>query len=159
MGGEMSNLRDNARDLRKHMTDAERRLWSSLRHTQLGARFRRQAPIGPYIADFACFDPRLVIEIDGGQHAEQRGYDSRRDDWLKSQGFTVLRFWNNDVMGNFEGVRERILSKLRMLSGSTPHPNPPPQGGRESRDVASCDGDSELPNPPPQGGREQEGRS
>jgi very-short-patch-repair endonuclease len=125
----MSNLRDNARDLRKHMTDAERRLWSSLRHTQLGARFRRQAPIGPYIADSACFEPRLVIEIDGGQHAEQRGYDSRRDDWLKSQGFTVLRFWNNDVMGNFEGVRERILSKLRMLSGSTPTPTLPHKGG------------------------------
>ena len=91
------------------MTDAERRIWSRLRSRQLGPRFRRQAPIGPYIADFACFDPRLIIEIDGGQHDEQRGYDSRRDGWLKSQGFVVLRFWNNEVLENAEGVLERIL--------------------------------------------------
>ena len=132
----MPNLRDNARDLRKNMTDAERRLWSALRGRQIGARFRRQAPIGPYIAGFACFDPRLIVEVDGGQHDGRRDYDNRRDGWLKSQGFDVLRFWNNEVLENTEGVLERILSELRVLGASTPHPNPPPQGGREEEDGA-----------------------
>jgi very-short-patch-repair endonuclease len=128
----MSHIHDKARNLRKNMTDAERRLWLFLRDKQRQARFRRQAPIGPYIADFACFDPRLVIEIDGGQHDEQRDYDTRRDDWLRSQGFLVLRFWNNEVLENTEGVLERILGELQALVGVTPpHPSPPPPGGRE----------------------------
>ena len=134
-GGDMSDLRDKARGLRKNLTDAERRLWSSLRNEQLGVRFRRQVPIGPYIADFACFDPRLVIEVDGGQHDEQRGYDTRRDDWLRSQGFLVLRCWNNEVLGNTQGVLQRILSELKVLSTSLPHPNPPPQGGRVQEEL------------------------
>jgi BirA family biotin operon repressor/biotin-[acetyl-CoA-carboxylase] ligase len=129
----MTSLRDNARDLRKHMTDAERRLWSHLRRKQLGARFRRQAPIGRYIADFACFDPKLVIELDGGQHDEHRGYDAQRDAWLRAQGFTVLRFWNNDALRNTEGVLERIAQVLRTILAPSPHVNPPPQGGRERK--------------------------
>ncbi len=117
------------------MTDAERRLWSSLRHQQLGVRFRRQAPIGPYIADFACFAPRIVIEIDGGQHADQQDYDSRRDDWLRAQGFRVLRFWNNEVLGNTQGVLERILSELRC--NPPPLPSPIRAAGKGSAGTAT----------------------
>jgi len=155
----MPNLRDKARDLRKNMTDAERRLWSHLRNDQLGVRFRRQAPIGPYIAYFACFDPRLVIEVDGGQHDEQRGYDTRRNDWLRSQSFVVLRFWNNEVLGNTEGVLERILNELKVSRSSTPSPwmGEGRGGGAAQRanGEAGCN-PSPHPNPPPQGGRENE---
>lgn len=83
------------------MTPQERRLWNVLRDRQLGGlRFRRHAPIGPYIADFACFAPRPVIEVDGGQHGPER--DARRDAYFAEQGFQVLRFWNNEVSGNLE---------------------------------------------------------
>jgi very-short-patch-repair endonuclease len=127
----MPTQRDHARALRKTMTDAESRLWSALRGRQSGARFRRQAPIGPYIADFDCFDPRLVLEVDGGQHDAQREYDQRRDDWLRSQGFVVLRFWNNEVLGNTEEVLARVWEELERLRRTSPHPSPPPQGERE----------------------------
>jgi very-short-patch-repair endonuclease len=131
----MTSLRDKARDLRCNLTDAERRLWHHLRGKQLGARFRRQAPIGPYIADFACFDPKLVIELDGGQHDQQRGYDTRRDAWLRAQGFALLRFWNDETLRNTSGVAERIWRELRSIRESLPHPNPPPQGGRGPGDL------------------------
>ena len=100
-----------ARELRQNMTDAERRLWKELRGGSLGARFRRQAPIGPYIVDFACFQRRLVIEIDGGQHLENSS-DATRDAWLEEQGFRVLRFWNHEVLKNPEGVLQMIATKL-----------------------------------------------
>jgi very-short-patch-repair endonuclease len=104
----------SARDLRKQLTDAERRLWYLLRRKQLaGFRFRRQAPIGRYIADFACFAERLIIEVDGGQHADAQAYDEARTAWLDSEGFRVLRFWNNDVLGNQEAVLQTILDALR----------------------------------------------
>ena len=109
-------LIERARRLRRESTEAEKRLWNKLRARQLlGAKFRRQAPIGPYIVDFVCFERKLVIEIDGGQHAEhdQRAYDEERTKWLKSQGFRVLRFWNNEVLGNLEGVLTRIAEVLR----------------------------------------------
>ncbi|MCH8113040.1 MAG: endonuclease domain-containing protein [Proteobacteria bacterium] len=116
-----------ARRLRKTPTDAEQRLWSVLRRRQIeGARFRRQAPIGPYVVDFACLAEKLVVEVDGGQHARQQDRDAARTAWLESQGFHVLRFWNNEVLGNIEGVTERIAGALR----ASPHPGPPPQGGR-----------------------------
>ena len=127
MGGRMA--RDFARDLRKNLTDAERCLWRDLRHCQIaGCRFRRQAPIGPYIVDFVCFERKLVVELDGGQHAAQVEYDQTRTDWLGSQGFRVLRFWNSEVFENRDGVLEAIGQALI----ATPHPGPPPQGGRGS---------------------------
>jgi very-short-patch-repair endonuclease len=106
-----------AKALRKHSTDAEKLLWRYLRAKQLGGvKFRRQQPIGKYIVDFVCFSHKLVIELDGGQHAQlhERRKDRYRDAWLKDQGFKVLRFWNSDVLGNIEGV--------------SPSPNPSHQG-------------------------------
>jgi len=103
----------HARDLRQNMTDAERRLWRELRCGSLGVRFRRQVPIGPYIVDFACFQRRLVIELDGGQHLEDPR-DEARDAWLREHGFRVLRFWNHEVLKNPEGVLEVIAAKVGM---------------------------------------------
>jgi len=91
------------------MTDAERALWRVLRARGLGPKFRRQEPIGPYIVDFVALDERVVIELDGGQHAESRS-DPARDADLRAQGFTVLRFWNTEVLTNLEGVVSRIRS-------------------------------------------------
>jgi adenine-specific DNA-methyltransferase len=100
--------------LRSEATDAERHLWSFLRKRQLaGNRFRRQVPIGNYIADFACLDAKLVIEVDGGQHDEQRRYDERRDASIGALGFRVLRFWNNQVLGETDAVLEVILQALQ----------------------------------------------
>jgi very-short-patch-repair endonuclease len=94
-----------ARQLRSNPTEAEKRLWSKLRLKQIGGhRFRRQAPIGPYVADFACLAQRLIIEVDGGQHDSRATQDDARTAWLERQGFRVLRFWNNEVLGNVEGV-------------------------------------------------------
>ena len=107
-----------ARTLRKTPTDAERRLWARLRRRQLDdCRFRRQAPIGRYIVDFACFERRLIVEIDGGQHARRRNADAARTVWLERQGFKVLRFWNNDVLGNTDGVVATLLGELRARRG------------------------------------------
>ena len=118
----------SARRLRKHLTDAEKALWSKLRYRQLdGHRFRRQIPLGPYVIDFGCLASRLLIEIDSGQHVDRSEHDTRRTAWLESRGYRVIRFWNNDVMSNIDGVIEMIRTEL----AATPHPNPPPQGGRE----------------------------
>jgi very-short-patch-repair endonuclease len=119
---------EHARQLRKEMTDTERFAWYRLRKRQLaGHKFRRQVPLGSYIADFVCLESRLILEFDGGQHAERVVYDERRTRWLESQGFRVMRFWNIDVLKEWEAVEQVIL---RALTGSTPHPNPPPHGGR-----------------------------
>ena len=119
---------DLARDLRKNMTDAEQRLWYHLRHRQLGqCRFRRQAPIGPYIVDFVCFEKRLIIELDGSQHAVRVEEDLRRTAWLSSQGFRVIRFWNNLIFEDREAVFEAVCLAL------TPPPQPSPTRGREYR--------------------------
>src|SRR5580692_11066238 len=100
-----------ARKLRGTPTDAEIRLWSRLRRKQLdGFRFRRQQPIGRYIVDFFCPEAKLIIEVDGGQHADE---DSKRSDWLTERGYRVIRFWNNDVLANTEGVLLSILEALR----------------------------------------------
>jgi very-short-patch-repair endonuclease len=94
-----------ARNLRKNLTDAERTLWQKLRARGLeGHKFRRQVPLGPYIVDFVCKSAQLVVEVDGGQHAEQEDYDRKREHFLRSQGYEVVRFWNNEVLGNLEGV-------------------------------------------------------
>ncbi len=101
-----------ARELRITMTDAERRLWSALRGRRLrGFKFRRQHRLGPFIADFVCVEHRLVIEADGGQHAGS-AVDARRTAWLEARGWRVLRFWNNDILGNSEGVQDAILRAL-----------------------------------------------
>jgi very-short-patch-repair endonuclease len=107
-----------ARNLRKNMTEAETRLWTRLRRKQIdGRRFRRQVPLGPYVVDFLCLDARLIVEVDGGQHAENTA-DVSRTAWMERQGFRVLRFWNHEVLENGDGVVEVIRSALNR--------NPPP---------------------------------
>ena len=109
----------HAKILRTNQTQAEQRLWYHLRaHRFMGLKFKRQKPLGRYIADFVCIEHRLIIEIDGGQHAEQAAYDQHRDAWLRSQGYTVLRFWNNEVMQQLEGVLEQI--RLTLSPGPSP---------------------------------------
>ena len=100
-----------ARELRNNATDTERALWQLLRDRQLGWRFRRQFVIAPYVVDFACPEARLIIEADGGQHAEPADHD-RRDAFLEEKGWRILRFWNNDVVENRDGVARRILEIL-----------------------------------------------
>ena len=102
-----------ARLLRSAMTSVERLLWQALRGKQLnGHRFRRQHPIGQYIADFACIEQKIVIELDGGQHQEQLVYDEQRSAFLRAHGWQILRFWNNDVLNNFDGVLFVIAENL-----------------------------------------------
>jgi len=107
---------ETARALRKRLTPREVKLWVKLRELKpLGFHFRRQAPIGRYIVDFASFKSRLVIEADGGQHGmlDETQLDQTRDAFLRSQGFEVLRFWNSDIDGNLDGVMETIFSALK----------------------------------------------
>ena len=104
-----------SRSLRRDSTDAEKKLWRKLRARQLaGAKFRRQHPLGPYILDFYCAEARLAIELDGGQHAfeEQSRHDEQRSRYLAEQGIQELRFWNNEVLKNTEGVLQKIWSAL-----------------------------------------------
>jgi very-short-patch-repair endonuclease len=120
---------ERARELRKKPTDAELKLWQALRRRQVdGHRFRRQAPVGPYCVDFLCPERRLIVEVDGGQHAIEQAADARRTAWLEGRDFRVIRFWNNEVLGNLDGVVESIGRALR--DRENPPPHPPPQGGR-----------------------------
>jgi very-short-patch-repair endonuclease len=108
-----------ARQLRNDATDCERILWRYLRMRQLaGFRFRRQVPIGQYIADFGCIEARLIVEVDGGQH-QGSGHDETRDALLSEKGFKVLRFWNNQVLQETEAVLEGILGALGSSSGKS----------------------------------------
>ena len=107
-----------AHELRAASTDVEHKLWSVLRNRQLaGAKFRRQLPIDRYFADFACVEARLVVELDGSQHMEAQAYDAERTRALEAAGWFVMRFWNNDVIDNIEGVAEAILAQLKLASG------------------------------------------
>lgn len=116
--------RNRARELRREMTLAERKLWQVLKARGLdGHRFRRQHPLGPYIADFACLEAGIVIEVDGGQHHDSE-QDGRRDRYMQGIGFRVLRFWNNDVLANLEGTCAVIG---QALAERCPHPNLPAQ--------------------------------
>ena len=124
-----------ARRLRHASTDAERRLWYRLRSRQINdAKFVRQERIGPYTVDFVCREQRLIIEVDGGQHATD-SRDTVRESWLRDRGYRVLRFWNNDVLSNTDGVLEAIASALTEIAsastrGEAPSPRPsPPEGG------------------------------
>ena len=106
-------LTANGRQLQRNMTLAERVIWKHLRGKQLGGcKFRRQQPFGIYVLDFVCLEAKLVIEIDGGQHAEQAAYDDTRTRYLEAAGFTVLRFWNNEVLQQTEAVLAAILRRL-----------------------------------------------
>ncbi|HEV2608889.1 MAG TPA: endonuclease domain-containing protein [Noviherbaspirillum sp.] len=112
--------KNHARTLRTNLTLAEQRLWNALRSKQLhGHRFRRQHPIHPYIADFACIEKMLVIELDGGQHQERIQYDENRTAFMQTQGWQVLRFWNNDVSQNFDGVLAIINNALTITLRSS----------------------------------------
>ena len=116
------------RKLRNAPTDAEHRLWQCLRNRQLeGCKFRRQHPFGDYILDFACLERKVVVELDGSQHADNIDYDLARARCLERSGFKVLRFWNNEVFDNIEGVVEVILDVLMQRLTPSP-PNPPLEG-------------------------------
>ena len=124
-----------AKELRGQMTNAEKRLWYRLRgHRFHGLKFKRQAPIGRYVVDFICFEHRLIVELDGGQHADN-ATDRQRDDWLRSEGYRVLRFWNHDVLRRTDSVLSDISDALIQSDGLTPLParsarHPLPQGER-----------------------------
>jgi very-short-patch-repair endonuclease len=105
--------RDRAKRLRREPTDAEAKLWSHLRANQLGVKFRRQHPIGPFITDFCCPERHLVIELDGAQHLEQTAYDARRSAYLFSRGQRVLRFWDDAVLTSIDAVLEQIKTTLQ----------------------------------------------
>jgi very-short-patch-repair endonuclease len=132
-----------ARRLRAEMTDAERRLWQALRaHRFRGTAFRRQAPLGPYIADFVCHALKLVIEVDGGQPSGSVT-DARRDKWMAREGYKVLRFWNNEVLGNLAGVLDRIGREI----AAAPPPQPSPTRG-EGEDAAPLTSAAPKPETP-----------
>lgn len=129
--------RVRARTLRATSTDAERLLWSRLRDRRFGgSRFRRQHPIGPFFADFACVEAKLIIEVDGGQHyeADVQRSDATRSHELQCRGYDVLRFSNREVLGEVDGVLTRVLAWLRMHRGTDPHPGPLPLAGEGDSD-------------------------
>ena len=118
---------ERARTLRRQLTVAEESLWRRLRSRQTeGYRFRRQVPIGRFIADFVCHEARLIVEVDGGQHDPSSELEASRTRFLESEGYCVLRFWNNEVLDNPDGVHMVIADNLRRVH---PHPNPPPSKG------------------------------
>jgi very-short-patch-repair endonuclease len=109
---EKSLLRQRARKLRTESTDAEQCLWYYLRAHRLGYKFKRQVPMGHFIVDFICYEGRLIIELDGGQHQERQSYDTQRTETFLSKGFRVLRFWNHEVLQNTTDVLEVIRKAL-----------------------------------------------
>ncbi len=131
METQAGRLRDRARRLRRDETEVERRLWSRLRARQLcDAKFRRQHPIGPFIVDFCCLERRLVVELDGGQHAAQVEADQKRSLFLEHSGYRLLRFWDNQLTEDIEAVLQRISEAL-----SDPHLNPLPGRERKKKNV------------------------
>jgi very-short-patch-repair endonuclease len=119
MGFISHKMKERSRDLRRNQTDVKRILWRYLKARQVnGWRFRRQHPIGPYIADFACVEAKLIVEADGGQHAES-SRDAIRDQRLRDVGWRILRFWNSDILTNMPGVIDTIAAELG------PHPTLP----------------------------------
>ncbi|WP_432823932.1 endonuclease domain-containing protein [Trichloromonas sp.] len=113
MGEGDVNLTETARTLRRNSTDAESLLWKHLRARQMdGFKFRRQEQIGRFIVDFVCYDKKLIVEADGGQHATEQKKDEERTCWLNAQGFRVVRFWNNEILTNIEGVLDVVRAHL-----------------------------------------------
>ena len=136
MQSRTQTLSPHSKRLRRDETDAERKLWMRLRDRQMnGAKFRRQQPIGRYIVDFFCSECRLVIELDGGHHADQIQADKRRTELLNKAGYRVLRFWDNEVLTSIDAVLERIADAM-----NPPHPHPLPPGARVKK---------RAPSPPP----------
>jgi very-short-patch-repair endonuclease len=130
----VDGARARARTLRQNMTEAERRIWQILRsHQMKGYKFRRQVPIGRYVADFVCHEARLIIEIDGGQHDRSSLREAERSGFLQDEGYRVLRFWNNEILANLDGVHETIADEL----GASPPPKPSPIKGEGSKKTAS----------------------
>jgi very-short-patch-repair endonuclease len=129
---------ERARALRKDMSDAEWKLWQEIRRGQIeGYRFRRQHPIGPYIADFVCLEKRLIVEVDGGQHAEpkQMVHDSKRTAWLEARGYHVIRCWTSELSENMSGVLDTVWQALKQLPTTRGRPPPP----RRAKDhLAPC---------------------
>jgi very-short-patch-repair endonuclease len=113
------SLLENAKVLRRHQTDVELKLWFHLRaHRFLGRKFKRQKPIGNFVVDFVCVEEKLIIELDGGQHADAIGYDEARTAFLQNKGYVVLRFWNHEVLNEIDSVLEAIRHAL------SPNPSP-----------------------------------
>jgi very-short-patch-repair endonuclease len=110
-----------ARQLRRASTEAEKKLWRALRGKLPKQKWRRQMPIGPYFVDFACFSEKLVIELDGGQHADAAAYDEARSRFIQAQGYVVLRFWNNNVLSNTDGVLARVADFLSARERGAKH--------------------------------------
>ncbi|MBI4063665.1 MAG: endonuclease domain-containing protein [Elusimicrobia bacterium] len=116
-------MRGRARQLRQNWTDAENKFWRLLRLRNIGGyKFRRQHPIGPYIVDFCCLKKRLVIELDGGQHARSIGYDRQRTEFLQARGYRVMRVWDNEALTNADGVLEKVLEILEEKPLTLPSP-------------------------------------
>jgi very-short-patch-repair endonuclease len=150
-----------ARALRRSMTDAEKKLWWHLRRLPIETtHFRRQAPIGPYFADFACHKHRILIEVDGGGHAEARqiAADAARTAYLKSRGYRVFRFWNNEVLKEIDGVMSVIYAAIHD-DEAPPTPDPsPPRASRSRRSASAFLGLKNGGPRPPMGGGEPRGR-
>ena len=128
----MNGNTNRAKRLRRNQTDAERVLWLRLRGRRLnGLKFKRQVCIDRYVVDFCSSEARLIIELDGGQHAWRMAEDRKRTQILNAMGYLVLRFWNNDVLQNIDGVLEEILSTVQQHQSEPPHPDPLPCGERE----------------------------
>ena len=141
MTGYAPQMLTHAKSLRRDMTDAERKLWKILRDRQLhAAKFRRQQPVSPYIADFVYQDVRLIVEIDGGQQNDN-AYDRRRDTWLNEAGYRVLRLWNNEVLENIDGVAARIIVAAR---GRTNYGSADSSGRRQDGGCVRGDGVARL---------------
>ena len=140
-------INEHVKALRQAMTPEEQQMWWLLRNRRFaGYKFRRQQPVGAFILDFACYRAKLVVELDGGQHDENRDYDRARTQWLEKRGWTVLRFWNNEFRGNEEGVLMVILEALASLSGQDAlTPALSPRRGRKK--VSASVGEGEGNNP------------
>ena len=154
-----SNARNFARILRCEMTDGERLLWRKLRFEQLGFKFRRQHPLGSYVADFACLAPKLIIEIDGSQHADQLAYDTKRDVFFRQHGFDVMRFPANLPFVDLQSIVAAIYNRVTELSALAPIPAFPQRGKEQENQPLPHRGNTpealpELLLPPPGEGRD-----
>ena len=141
-----SNARKFAKSLRREMTDGERLLWQRIRGEQLGVKFRRQHPLGAYVADFACLAPLLIVEIDGSQHLMQQAYDRQRDEFFISHGFDVMRFAANLPFSDLRAIVEAIYNRITKLAVLAPIPTFPQRGKEQEKFV--------LPLPPLGEGRD-----
>ena len=146
-----TNARKFAKFLRREMTDGERLVWQRLRGEQLGFKFRRQHPLGAYVADFACLAPRLIVELDGSQHAVQAVYDARRDDFFRNAGFDVMRFPANLPFLELQSMVEAIYNRVMELSALAPIPTFPQRGKEQEKACARL---PDLPLPPLGEGRD-----